>query len=77
MSTVSECIHHWMVGTPGGEEIPARCCRCDAERTFPNISPGSGGGLAPLHDGRQKLGGGRIVPGSWSRARLEAKEVAA
>ena len=49
---MSECVHHWLVGTPSGEEIPAHCQRCEATRSFPNLSLGGGTNPAPLtYDG--------------------------
>lgn len=29
------CVHHWIIATPDGrEQLPARCRRCGAERTY-------------------------------------------
>ena len=33
-TTAAPCIHHWLVETPAGPRVAARCRRCGASRSF-------------------------------------------
>jgi hypothetical protein len=34
-SSTLECVHHWLLETPGDEVVRGRCKRCGAEREYP------------------------------------------
>lgn len=35
---MDSCIHHWRIETPNGQrELPARCVKCHASRTFTSL----------------------------------------
>ena len=39
-----ECVHHWLVPTPNGPQLPSRCRDCGEERIFdvtPEVTVGS------------------------------------
>ncbi len=62
-TTPATCTHHWLIEwpPPGVEELPARCRKCQAERTFPMTEMGGAHSLpspVPPRPLRHALGNG-------------------
>ena len=72
MSTPHCLIHHWNITSPEdvprGQELPATCLRCPAERTYPRIMNGDNLPLA------NAVARGKLKNKHWQGFYIEATE---